>query len=854
MAAFSNRLYSAGISTNTGNAAVNNYNRYTFYRLFSQMGFNSAPEPAPYPHSTKLNLNYMDVNGYGATNFAPWPPLTFFMNAANAMMTNAGFPFTVTNIPIYPVNYYTPAVHRLLQLAANIYDASTNKSTTAPNSFDYPSVFRPTFGRIGTNIFINGYVEVTNNDLSYNNGTYTLPGVLSANPPNLLNVNIYGVPWVIGARKGFPNFNAFSMESVCQMTRKLQVLFQKQTNTQYTLGVSNLLGVEAWNSYSNAYPRGVRIFGLNSCTMVLTNELGILTSNTVPSLMNTSIGPGQWPGFPSSPSANTRLIAASFQVPLLASAALIPGSQGIYHPFSLPHFNGNTNFDLNAPAVTYFGLNVTNRMIFTMIDQATGRVIDYVSLDGMIINRNITDDLAAYNNGGDGGIWLTNITAGQFQGVARQLAISEGQGSLYGFPPNGWTSDSLAGNSQSNGVSGFLKYITGGPSSDPPHQAPFTPTAVITYLASWQANDPLVHYTLSDLTPMPPIATNLLVNYPILGTAVTLTNLGQAVNRRYSPWALPGSQIQLIDSVNFANLAVKDPQITRSDDWQFPNNKYPNIGWLGRVHRGTPWQTVYLKSPGTDMTNWTNWTGNQAASVLTVNGANYVVGDAQITHPTNDWKILDLFTTAINANASKGQLSVNQTNLASWAAVLDGVFVLTNQVVPGNPNPQPLIIDPSDLMPTSTGSSVSTVQNIVSNMNTIRGTNAGGVFTSVGQILSVPQLTVASPYINTNVVPGTPAANLLSDAVYERIPQQILSLLRVGTPRYVIFAYGQSLKPADHSIVQSGPNFGLCTNYQITGEAATRTLIRIENHPIPGVTNGSPRAVIEQYNVMPPGN
>ena len=37
--------------------------------------------------------------------------------------------------------------------------------------------------------------------------------------------------------------------------------------------------------------------------------------------------------------------------------------------------------------------------------------------------------------------------------------------------------------------------------------------------------------------------------------------------------------------------------VTRSDDWDFPTNKFPNIGWLGRVHRGTPWQTIDMKSP-----------------------------------------------------------------------------------------------------------------------------------------------------------------------------------------------------------------------------------------------------------------
>ncbi len=59
----------------------------------------------------------------------------------------------------------------------------------------------------------------------------------------------------------------------------------------------------------------------------------------------------------------------------------------------------------------------------------------------------------------------------------------------------------------------------------------------------------------------------------------------------------------------------------------------------------------------------------------------------------------------------------------------------------------------------------------------------GGVFTQLGEILSVPNLTVASPFLNTS----NPTVQL-NDAAYERIPQQIMSLLRVGQPRYVIFA------------------------------------------------------------------
>src|SRR5260221_6141459 len=101
----------------------------------------------------------------------------------------------------------------------------------------------------------------------------------------------------------------------------------------------------------------------------------------------------------------------------------------------------------------------------------------------------------------------------------------------------------------------------------------------------------------------------------------------------------------------------------------------------------------------------------------------------------------------------------------------------------------------------------------------------------------------------------------------------------MGTPRYVIFAYGQSLKPAEHSILTSGQFLGMCTNYQITGEVATRTVVRFEPSspinpadpfaPLNPTQNPEmpyrkdpnnniqpqippPRAVIESFTVLPP--
>ena len=85
------------------------------------------------------------------------------------------------------------------------------------------------------------------------------------------------------------------------------------------------------------------------------------------------------------------------------------------------------------------------------------------------------------------------------------------------------------------------------------------------------------------------------------------------------------------------------------------------------------------------------------------------------------------------------------------------------------------------------------------------------------------------------------------DAALERIPQQILGLLKEDEPRVVIYGFGQSLRPApDSAVVQPGPYFLMSTNYQITGEHATRAVVRFEGDP------RAPRAVVESFNVLTP--
>ena len=57
----------------------------------------------------------------------------------------------------------------------------------------------------------------------------------------------------------------------------------------------------------------------------------------------------------------------------------------------------------------------------------------------------------------------------------------------------------------------------------------------------------------------------------------------------------------------YFDLSKQDPRVRRSDDWDFPLNKFGNVGWLGRVHRGTPWQTIYLKAQAVPEDTWIDW-------------------------------------------------------------------------------------------------------------------------------------------------------------------------------------------------------------------------------------------------------
>jgi hypothetical protein len=153
----------------------------------------------------------------------------------------------------------------------------------------------------------------------------------------------------------------------------------------------------------------------------------------------------------------------------------------------------------------------------------------------------------------------------------------------------------------------------------------------------------------------------------------------------------------------------------------------------------------------------------------------------------------------------------------------------------------------------------SALYQIVANINDTRNSMSNvdgtvGTFEHIGDVFRAPLLTEQSPYLNWNN--SAQQQSGISDEVYERIPQQVLGLLRISqTPRYVVYCYGQALRPAVNGLVTAGgANFGLVTNYQVVAESAARAIISVQTNvvatPTGFTTNYTTK--VESYNVLPP--
>lgn len=837
-------------------------NDVAFYKLIGQMGADSL-----YTADKRIPLNYTTLASSGYTNFVPWTATTltasnFFNTTADRLMREY-YGKSLREIQIYPTNQYTAGVHQLFQLTANIYDAMTNQAPKGLQGPALPSVFRPVYRTQGSRVFLDSYEVVRDErDNWFRNGMFvrivpSVSGVMavwpdvtvstfagSADTEGKIRLNVIGMPWVIAARKGYPNFNEQELLTDIQLTRKIGMTRQNMASifaiqdmwVQYILSVSNRLSFESWHPYSDnkyRFQRPLQVMVTNKVTSALwrngrvvpvataTNMYGIPTrySNYVSRVLTTNIMANDlrsWEEgtFKVMTSSNLTFVPSSIiETHQSGGAYYQTNAHGLVtlKPKNPSLFYQNANFLSGAPLyITY-----TNQITYIALDHENDWVIDYVSIEKTNL-FNLTELVRGTGESsaaGDHDSSLSRLLWDPHFGIQRQIDICLGNQD----DENTWLEFSGGIYEKAYQIQGFRQFcgmtnsLTAGGSSDTQglyRQTPYNPTAHKLIIESLQVNDPLVHYHIGDY-----------VNYTNIFSPLRSvqerqeedpSNIGK-VNNFYVPWGgNPDKDITgYRESVN--QVGIKDPNVTTSDRWDFPTNwygrpfAYPTIGWLGKVHRGTPWQTVYLKSDAVSSEIWSRWSGREDS------------------HPTNDWRLMDIFTAAVNKNAARGLLSVNQTNSAAWAAVLGGASALTdtNTMV---------VIEPQ----------TDTFQKIVEGINATRASLPKRAFSYQGEVLSSPSLSVRSPYLPQTVSSG------INDAVMEWIPMQIMSLLREDKPAYLVYAYGQALAPAPGAVVLApGQYRGMVTNYIVTAEYATKTVFRVEGDEL------NPKVVTDSFDVLP---
>ena len=740
-------------------------------------------------------------------------PLGFFTNVASRFLS-AELNLNLNQIQVYPTNQYTPAVQRLLQVSANLYDATTTNF--------YPAVFRPMFSvdAVAGSVLITGYQQVTN-VTGLNDPQLALPvdaAFLAATNVSLTNlpVNVYGVPWIIGVKQGFPTFNKLSMETVVQIWRKLEIhnptpgnqATIDATNMMWVFSITNSIGVDCWNSYDTAYTSSnnftILVQDNLSMALALTNGIVLQTFNSVlPSVPFLLFPPPlTWPGstwLPASGGAEALNPSAPspFIIPLYTNIAFLPTSYYQYYPQQFVRQTDPSIGFQNVPVATSLPqmvLLTTNHLQFVMLDGSN--VIDYVQFSGPNNVRNLNAMFQTTNTTvGYGNWWSTAIVGnGAFKGVPAGIAsqITTSESPIPAGDQGYWGNLTIA-EEQIDGFAMYMGFAVPYPQASIKNssiaqsyltstmvQVPYTPMVTIVDYTSWQANDPLVHYLTSDLyfsgteTSSSGVQTGVNI-WPGNNALPLLPDIGQ-LSQRFAPWGDIGRATANNFSVdqNAYNLAYKDPGLLGPDHWSFPTGQPLDFGWIGRVHRGTPWQTLYLKdtniiqlvdfsnpNPATGLATWQFWTGDSDPN------------DAIAMAPVQDWQLASLLASMFNTNDLRSLLSVNNPDPNAWQSLFDGLTAWTN--------------DDSGNFSTITISSNSVQASVLASaIESARASQPGQMFGDVGTILSVPELTTASPWLN-------PFGSTMSDEQYEAVASQLLPLLRLDSIGSVTAPNGETL-------------------------------------------------------------
>jgi hypothetical protein len=439
----------------------------------------------------------------------------------------------------------------------------------------------------------------------------------------------------------------------------------------------------------------------------------------------------------------------------------------------LPSSQVTTDPANNFP-VPSWKVKLTPRVRFALVDAAAQRIVDYVNLSSPEDPVDVADLLPGTDQGGEatcngnfngeiGSLFCTNrpngipIPSVPTYGIINQYGISIGSIQVSAAF---WQAFNAQTNDKTLSTDEFRRRLLSSTDTTLDFAAPFSPRRVIHHSISWQANDPLVHYVIWDL--QDPLSGKRKLSYdingpgsisvtdnPLIGFPLPGQNTASPLNQHFRPWGGNPNKAGDTSPPTSKNIALKDSQLTGSDIWNFPTNCYPNLDWLGRVHRGTPWQTLFLKAINVDLNTWGLWTG--------VTNAN----EAQLTMPTNDWRVASLIVSMLNTNDPHHLFSVNQPTPEAWRGVLDGLTVLTN-------------IGPSQFNTLVMSSNSPQAGIIGTALDGVRAIQPNQYFHNVGDILATPELSTASPWLNTS----NGVNSGITDEAYEKIPVELLVLLR----------------------------------------------------------------------------
>jgi len=202
----------------------------------------------------------------------------------------------------------------------------------------------------------------------------------------------------------------------------------------------------------------------------------------------------------------------------------------------------------------------------------------------------------------------------------------------------------------------------------------------------------------------------------------------------------------------------------------------------------------------------------------------------------------------------QGRFSINNPSRAAWSGLLDGLSlpkrqvlgpaggaIYYNRILGANIDHPTLNPFKNDRDNTLDALNDQKWFNLVMAINSLRSTQVPlSIFSRASDILGVEELTDKSPYL-TEIITGiakpedytTVGAGLADDLDLERIPQQLMSLLKAGGRQYYqTYIFTEQLRPArknniggtERRAVDGNRNV---SNYEVAGQSARRVVFEL---------------------------